>query len=332
MKKEEPSLSRAERRRILREQRKNEKLGLTPEDPSKPKIQRNKIRKLVLGITLLFAAAASWAMVRGGKIWLYNPIWLDVLGGMGILGILGTGLVLWARNKDSFTLKIGWLVRLTLAFVLGITMGYFYAHTFRQVGEYLDLRGLQQRHGQIIDMTSAWDGQSWEGKQCQAFEPMMNNLVDDVMGKELPPTGSAYRLVMSINQIGYLAGCDIDFGKQIQAVVDDNHQWEKSASWHYRSLRLWINQVGWPRVETGCKWEAKRAKIGGNDELSKTIEKMCNISGLKQLEAWNPGSYTLMAEQQLKIYEQADEEVQKLRQMLEEKYGKPQSSQTDKND
>lgn len=300
--KDSPKLTRPERRRLLRQARKNSGSEVVSEGKSGG--DKKDQRKLVVALSFLLATCAAIALVHGGKLWFATPLWLKILGWAGIGGMGVVGFQMWKKSRTSFSLKIRWFWRIALILILGTSLGYFYSHLIREGGDAINLSKLKNTHKEVMEKTASWRGEHWSDQQCQSFLAQYGEIQKEVLDKIMPPTGVEFRLLMAIGQVGYQAGCDVDFDIQASKLLDKDDKWKDNAPWQYNTLRIWVNTDGWPRAGEGCSWEALRAKTAGRDNLYEDIGKLCATAARARFEPWVPGSYTQRAEQSLEIQEQ----------------------------
>lgn len=302
-------LSRPERRRLLRQARKNNngagELHLGGKAPG-----GESQRKLVVALSLLLATCASIAVVHGGKLWFAAPLWLKILGWAGIVGIGVLGFQMWRKSKSSFSMKVRWFWNIALILILGLSIGYFYPQLIREAGDAVNLRKLEKRHEAVVEKTLSWKGEHWSDQQCEAFLDQHAKLQEDVLGRETTPAGIEFRLLMAVGQVGYQAGCAVDFESKAGALLDKDDKWKNNTPWQYNTLRIWVNTDGWPRVGQGCAWEANRARVAGDNELYEAIDEMCNRVEHVKLEPWVPGYYTQRAEMLLELEEEGVRELE----------------------
>ena len=300
--KDTPKLTRPERRRLLRQARKNS--GTEVASERKNSGDKKDQRKLVVSLSLLLATCAAIAVVHGGKLWFATPLWLKILGWTGIVGMGFIGFQMWKTSRSSFSLKIRWFWRIALILILGTSLGYFYSHLIREGGDAINLSKLKNTHKEVMGKTTSWKGEHWSNQQCENFLAQHGELQKEVLDKNMPPTGVEFRLLMAIGQVGYQAGCDVDFDIQASKLLDKDDKWKNNAPWQYNTLRIWINTDGWPRAGEGCSWEAIRARTTGQDNLYEAIGKLCSAAAQAIFEPWIPGNFTQRAERSLEIQEQ----------------------------
>lgn len=291
----------------MREQRKLKKRAGHPQIDKELKGSQ---RKLVAALSLLIAFCATIGIALGGKLWIHAPIWLIIIGWLGAAAMGIIGFFLWVKNKSSFNFEGSWVLKFAVAFLLGVTSSYAYSQMIREVGEAVQIQKIKKENSALIEMTQSWDGSSWKGDNCKKFESLLKKLDADVLGGEIPPTGVSYRLLLAVIQVGYQAGCEINFDTHIQALLDKDGKWKKAAPWQYNTLRIWVNQTGWPRIETGCRWEARRAMVDGNEELATEIQSSCNPTRLGKLEAWDPGRITQISAMKVKAKEDGNRQLE----------------------
>lgn len=289
-----PMKSRAERRR---EARQAQKTGQPQAANAPPTSQR----RLAVAIVLMLFFCTSLAVVRGGRLWANIPLWLSVIGWAVMVATALAGLLIWRAERKNFRLKGRWLL---LGFVIccgGIGSGYFFAKSIYDVSVALELRELRAKYPDMIRATEQWDHTHWTTQTCQRNLAGHDQMVKDVLYQEAPPSVEAFGLLMAINQVAYIAGCDVDINAQSKPLLDEDKRWRKSAPWQYSVLRQWVNRDGWPRNHVACRWEVERAQLAGKQDVAKRMETLCNQWQADKTSPWNGGDSLKNAEKAIEL-------------------------------
>jgi hypothetical protein len=275
-------LSRPQRRRLLRAGKKG---GGQGQESLPPQSQR----KLVLSFILILFACVVLALVVGGGLWIGLPLWLKALGWTAAVAAGGAGFVTWARHRKTFRMGAKWSMWLALALLLGAVGGYTYSQMVRELGELLDIRSMNTQYRTLMESTARWHGEAWNEQACNRFHKDNTKLQHEVLASRLPPTESELRLLMATSQVGYQAGCDVDFDQQASALLDKDNTWKKMAPWQYQTLRIWVNEGGWPRNHIGCTWEVTRAQNKKDPDLVNMMENLCEKAQNHKFVPWEGG-------------------------------------------
>ena len=291
---------RAERRREAREAQKR--------GPQAPAEKSNTQRRLAGSILLLFFFCVCVSLVVGGRLWISVPGWLAAIGWILIGGVGLLGFWTWKNERKHFKLQGKWLRWLFYIIVLGAIGSYAFTQSIRNIQVSLEVREIRQTHKTLIEATEQWKGTSWAGAECDRVMKTHPALVKQILHSPLPPSSDSFRLLMAVNQVAYMAGCDVDFNSQAKQLLDDDNTWRKAAPWQYNALRAWVNQGGWPRGYGACHWEVSRARIGGKETVAKRMESLCRQQQPDKLSPWNGGLSLAMAEKMVALEEEGNKE------------------------
>ena len=266
--------------------------------------QRQHARRQTLSIGLLLFFCSSLAFVIGGKLWIDTPRWLWLIGWTIIAVALLGGLRLWIKERKYFG-KTKWMWRALIVILASLTLSYMFSVSIRDATISLRLHTIETNYAPLIKVTSEWRNTAWSQETCRKNMAMHPKLIQDVLYRNTPPSSEEFSMLMAINQVAYIAGCDIDFNAQSKQLLDPKKTWQKTAPWQYASLRQWANRSGWPRKSEGCRWEVARAELQGNPEVIKQMTMWCEKWQTDKLTAWNGGKSLVMVEEQVKREEKS---------------------------
>lgn len=286
--------SRAERRREVRDARKN---GLGQEAPLPVTSQR----RLALSIMLMLFFCTSLALVQGGRLWVDLPMWLSTIGWIIMVVAAAAGFFIWRVERKNFQLKARWLMWGFFICLGGCGAGYIFAKSLYDAHVALELRSLRTEYSTMIRAAEEWKHTHWTAQACQQNLARHKEMVNDVLNQDHPPSREEFALLMAINQVAYIAGCDVDINAQAKRLLDEDKRWQTSAPWQYSVLRRWVNQNGWPRNYEACHWEVERAMLAGKERVAKHMEILCNQWQADKISPWSGGTSLLNAEKTIEL-------------------------------
>lgn len=241
---------------------------------------------LILSFIGMVVFCSSVAIIFGTKIWIDNYLWVNVISWVIIILILVFSIKLWANKKKYFKFSKVWLFYTLVITAFGVWGGYQFTSTVSDINTIFKINEIKEKHGSLIKATSMFDGRQWDSDKCQKYGHQMEVMRSDIMGRDFAPTRYEFNIIMAVNQIMFISGCDVEFEGLAESLLDKNNKWKNTSPWRYFVLRAWANEVGWPRDFTGCLWEAQRAEVLGNKALSEQIKQLCVPKEKDRITPW----------------------------------------------
>ena len=275
--------SRAERRRAMRDAAKKtpEAFVIAPRGSQAP---------LALSYIFFVAASMALASTQGWEFW--APGW-SVYAALGYAGLVAgflAGFALWVRAKSRFFWSWRWYLWVAAILLVGLVLGGSWAAWIAGRIEHRRYTQTVERHKDLINTTEQWAvGTAWTAAQCSRARTQQKELWSDLMNAPAAPNIPQLSLAVAVEQVLFQAGCSDEWPVLNQTRLTAPTRWQTSAPVH--TERMWKGwRDVWPKLPTGCVWEANRAQSLGNTSRSRTISAVCAVLASDDMRPWVPNA------------------------------------------
>ena len=248
-------MTRAERRRLEREQRKIAKRKGKGEQPT-PFVAPPQ-KGLMASIFFFIFSITCLSLVVGMKTWAEGGIY-TLLGYFLIALTMGAGVGLWFKTHRFFH-PDRWPRRLTLLLLAGMLGGYIFTSLIEGVIEKKKWDATQQNHTQLIEKVSQWGwGDRFDATTCQEIGRLQDELIVSLWQAEVPPSKRQVDLAVYGEKVLYQAGCNGRFLLLLEEGKKGYDKWKERYPLQEKKTRTYLHYF-WPSVTEGCFMEQTRA-------------------------------------------------------------------------
>ena len=246
------NLSRAERRRIARENFKKEVF-----DNKAKEVKEVKKSKSVLFLLLFlgFNMCFLYAFIFGLNLWV-NDGFVKYIGWAGVILIIASFIYTWIKKRSKTSLQRGSFFIIPMSFVSALLFSSIWVFSIDYQLERKKFLNTLNSNSQIVKQLELVRSDSTIYLDCDGSLKHFDNFVNDVWEDDTPATKKEIDLLIGSASILYASGCSFDWNRFQNKINLRPIMWEAKSSYKTSAIYKHLNLI-WPKQYRGCQMEVE---------------------------------------------------------------------------